>query len=629
MADVAGAEGRLPLSAGPSPSSSSASPSVSSASPSSTSSLSSSSSSCSFSSSRCPSHTSLMPSSLQPLPPVEESRGERQSSCGTEGDVLLVPDRTFVAVAIPGTVQRKSTALELLGGRDAVASYLASSDEKLFLRTSLQDKLYSRFLPATASRASGLAIRVQKRRSGKVTISVLGRVTKMHTFEALADFYFCPPPGARSPIDFRKLLSTDSSSSSSSSASSSLFIPPPLFCRFSQPANYRLDQLSVAPPSPKGDAATAVADALGVSAAAVPWGAKSPQGPVRVRGAASQVATPADLASAALLPSSSSSAAASASATNADREERPLDMQEEDREAVSQAREGAEDEPQRPEEDEFSRGRERERGNRDEEDDNDEVGARKKARRIEDDSQKRIGEEFNAVARFGDAQFPSQPPPAAMKATADQLLLLRLRRLLEENPIWLRSSLDARLPEEFTAWRKKPGYAKTCFLFADGPWRGCLCRLGYDPRQSPESRFSQTIDFRDPFFRNVNWRRLRNRPAPALAASLVAAKTEALSAEAEARLGDAERDDAPFEAKKVSALEQHFLIAPTRPSLLYQLREIKDEGVQKLLREAPVLPAPCKETGWYTAATMKTLRELLAMKSQRMREKAGEPLPPA
>ncbi|CDJ42665.1 hypothetical protein, conserved [Eimeria tenella] len=113
---------------------------------------------------------------------------------------------------------------------------------------------------------------------------------------------------------------------------------------------------------------------------------------------------------------------------------------------------------------------------------------------------------FNAVGRIGDEQLPVAPPPAAARAFADRSLLLALEELLQKQPVWLRPSLDAHLPPTYTAWRKKPAYAKTCFLFADGPFRGCLCRLGYDPRKDPESRHYQTIDFRDPFFRSTNWK---------------------------------------------------------------------------------------------------------------------------
>ncbi|KFG50549.1 RNA polymerase III transcription factor (TF)IIIC subunit, partial [Toxoplasma gondii p89] len=547
------------------------------------------------------------------------AKRRKLSSRGAEGDTLLVPDRAFVAVAIPGRVSQKRTALELLGGQDVVSAYLASSsDERLFLGTSLQDQTFSQFLVSTPSRFSGLAVRVERRRSGRVTVAVLGHVTHLHTFDGLADFHFCPPSRAREPVDFRQLLLSQVDASSTSP----LFIPPPLFCRFSQPANFRLDQLSVPPPSSsKGDAAAAVARALGVST--VPW-AKAPQ-----NRDARTAAIPAELASttSSLCSSSSGSASAcdassfSGSKTAGDRE-----AEEADGETLAAGRKdnvnrvsvrlepgtgASETDGDAPVSGDGSR--DEHKAPQEETGDAERLGARARS-----EEEKKVGEEFNAVARFGDAEFPSLPPPAAMKASADERLLSRLRHLLAEQPLWLRSSLDLHLPAEFTAWRKKPAYAKTCFLFADGPWRGCLCRLGYDPRLHPESRFSQTLDFRDAFFRNVNWRRLRNRKRPGTLPSLFPAPSSTQDLMTEEEGGSSAPVPMP---RNVSYLEQHFLIAPTRPSLLYQLREIQDEGVQKLLREAPALAAPCKETGWFSAATMKTLRELLAMKSQRMREK--------
>nr|PUA85795.1 RNA polymerase III transcription factor (TF)IIIC subunit [Toxoplasma gondii TgCATBr9] len=406
------------------------------------------------------------------------------------------------------------------------------------------------------------------------------------------------------------------------SSTSPLFIPPPLFCRFSQPANFRLDQLSVPPPSSsKGDAAAAVARALGVST--VPW-AKAPQ-----NRDARTAAIPAELASttSSLCSSSSGSASAcdassfSASKTAGDRE-----AEEADGETLAAGRRdnvnrvsvrlepgtgASETDGDAPVSGDGSR--DEHKAPQEETGDAERLGARARS-----EEEKKVGEEFNAVARFGDAEFPSLPPPAAMKASADERLLSRLRHLLAEQPLWLRSSLDLHLPAEFTAWRKKPAYAKTCFLFAGS----CLFRSNEQlvaawemDRGGGASAAWDTILV---YILKADSPRLRNRKRPGTLPSLFPAPSSTQDLMTEEEGGSSAPVPMP---RNVSYLEQHFLIAPTRPSLLYQLREIQDEGVQKLLREAPALAAPCKETGWFSAATMKTLRELLAMKSQRMREK--------
>ncbi|PHJ15695.1 rna polymerase iii transcription factor iiic [Cystoisospora suis] len=389
----------------------------------------------------------------------------------------------------------------------------------------------------------------------------------------LADFYFSPPAESREGRNVIELIRNDTQGP----APWEPFIPPPLFCRFSQPAQYRLDQalFSSSPASiPSHEASSVIPSARYPRLLSEAQGLHSSSG--------SQAVGPAHL--------DCTRAAGAGESTSF------CETAHEKNESFHGVEIGGV------------------QGSTEQKDDSVHTGEEE---HLVEDRVKKAGEEFNAVARFSDARVPSQPPAAAFKACADDVLLNSLHQLLAEHAIWLRGSLDARLPEDFTAWRKKPAYAKTCFLFMDGPWRGCLCKIGYDPRQHPESRFSQTIDFRDPYFRNTSWRRISARQA---GCSPLGGLTDS---DPHSSAGSGLSSTFSSSAK-AAQLEQQFLVPPSRPSVIYQFREIQDEAVQKLLRDAPMLPTPCKETGWFSAATMRTLRELLAMKSQRMRESRGE-----
>lgn len=96
----------------------------------------------------------------------------------------------------------RSTAVRLLGGhatggRAALADGLANPrGTRHFLRTSLGDRL-AKVLPSTPSKACGLLVRVRRKRSGAIRVTVLGRVIRIHHFdgEPLADafqIYVCP-----------------------------------------------------------------------------------------------------------------------------------------------------------------------------------------------------------------------------------------------------------------------------------------------------------------------------------------------------------------------------------------------------------------------------------------------------
>eukprot|EP00375_Theileria_parva_P003285 XP_765966.1 hypothetical protein [Theileria parva strain Muguga] len=115
----------------------------------------------------------------------------------------------------------------------------------------------------------------------------------------------------------------------------------------------------------------------------------------------------------------------------------------------------------------------------------------------------------------------------------------------------------------------------------DGPWRGCMCKIGYDPRKDIESRFYQvcipftknfqTIDFRDPHYRTISW------------------KTGRRSLSNPENLGheltiDKEKTYGELSKEVITPNpEVHFLIPSNRPSQLYQLCDICDAGIQNIV----------------------------------------------
>ncbi|GBE59588.1 RNA polymerase III transcription factor (TF)IIIC, putative [Babesia ovata] len=183
---------------------------------------------------------------------------------------------------------------------------------------------------------------------------------------------------------------------------------------------------------------------------------------------------------------------------------------------------------------------------------------------------------LNPVAHFDDPEIPTKPLESTRHTSLDRDLMKALKKLFTMRKIWLRTSMDEYLAPRFTSWRKKNAFARICYIFADGPWRGCMCRLGYDPRKDPNAKIYQIIDFRDPYYRTISW------------------KTEK---QTNAREGNGTQtmpmplDEAYAEvvgSMRAFNPELHFLTPPSRPSQLYQLCDIFDAGIQKLIHSASI-----------------------------------------
>eukprot|EP00371_Babesia_bovis_P001907 XP_001610554.1 hypothetical protein [Babesia bovis T2Bo] len=216
---------------------------------------------------------------------------------------------------------------------------------------------------------------------------------------------------------------------------------------------------------------------------------------------------------------------------------------------------------------------------------------------------------FNAVAHFDDDAIPTKPMGSNLMAPPDEALMAELEVLFNQRPVWLRNAIDEYLPKSFSTWKKKVAFARTCYIFADGPWRGCMCKLGYDPRKHRDSHIYQIIDFRDPYYRSISWKTEKHGSTR----DQTTDKTIMATCSSHMDVVSKMRNFNP---------EVHFLIPPSRPSQLYQFCDIFDAGIQKLVNEQDLRENnPCsKATGWYSQSTMSKIRSMMNVKSLRMRQ---------
>ncbi|PWN18961.1 hypothetical protein BCV69DRAFT_284570 [Microstroma glucosiphilum] len=101
---------------------------------------------------------------------------------------------------------------------------------------------------------------------------------------------------------------------------------------------------------------------------------------------------------------------------------------------------------------------------------------------------------------YSRAPIPKAPPKPALskEATCNQQMLLRLRNLMEERPVWTRVALLNQLAsdEERTFVNYSKEYLSlVAYTITDGAWKDTLVRFGYDVRDSSESRIYQKLTF--------------------------------------------------------------------------------------------------------------------------------------
>ncbi|KZT62893.1 hypothetical protein CALCODRAFT_489420 [Calocera cornea HHB12733] len=101
---------------------------------------------------------------------------------------------------------------------------------------------------------------------------------------------------------------------------------------------------------------------------------------------------------------------------------------------------------------------------------------------------------------------PAEAVPREEPAGAQQKLdppamavLVRVRALFEQRPVWSRLALRNQLTEEedHVLMNTRGLYTYTGYNFSDGPWREFHIKWGYDPRTTKESRIYQRLQFRN------------------------------------------------------------------------------------------------------------------------------------
>ncbi|CEM15051.1 unnamed protein product [Vitrella brassicaformis CCMP3155] len=515
----------------------------------------------------------------------------------------------FIRIEVPGTVQDPQAVIKAMGGEDEISAAVRDDDpdRPLSIRLGENDR-FATPVPSRHCDTSDLLVRVRRRkyadgRQEIVNFQPVGYVTRAYRFRALADFYFTPPETARS----RPVLDLDDIRIPEDEMA---FFRPPYFSKLYDSFDFQLPEEpppAAAKAKAKAKAAAAKAEGEAAPAAAAAAAAAGDEG----EGAMEMVKEEPEEMNPEAKKKPSGRGARRTFARKWAEATPAIEQEEGEASPPAAAATAAAATPAGGEGREVA----------------DTSTAVVPAPSAAKDKKAQVQLVF--LAKFSDQGIPARPSDIDFKPGAAVSEIVA--RLFEEKPIWLRPQVDyfarARLREKepltgVSDWSLRRVIAYHSYSWQDGPWRLALCRWGYDPRQDPEGRFFQVIDFRDPYFRstayNPQQEKTKGKPsAAAAAAAAVAGGQEGQEGQQEG----AEEKEPTFEQL------MRFQVPPKMMNQMYILGDIDDAPLQKVLKEAQLLQQPKIDTGWFDKKTLTQIRNHLKLKSQRMRDRLLSEVP--
>lgn len=162
-------------------------------------------------------------------------------------------------------------------------------------------------------------------------------------------------------------------------------------------------------------------------------------------------------------------------------------------------------------------------------------------------------------------------------------------QLFNKQPIWCRSGLIANCNLSFELLKRL--LPVVAFHWMSGPWRTLWNRFGYDPRQHPEAKIYQTLDFRIRKQLNVDVipaRRTHRKP---------------------------KSDSYKFKVGCFPAFKQTY----------YQMCDVEVPEVQKIIHSNDGKEKKCSERdGWCEEDTIDKCRDVLTKHIEELESEQGE-----
>ena len=145
----------------------------------------------------------------------------------------------------------------------------------------------------------------------------------------------------------------------------------------------------------------------------------------------------------------------------------------------------------------------------------------------------------------------------------------KLKELFEIRPCYLKSVLLC--ITNYSPSTLKEALPHVAYYFTTGPWRSCWVRFGYDPRENPEAKMFQMIDYRLRYCAEPD-QKIKSKPRPSYH------KRKYIS-----DLGQDDSDD--YKEFKLEEDMYKFKAdkLPASRNVFYQICDIDDADVQNLI----------------------------------------------
>lgn len=182
-----------------------------------------------------------------------------------------------------------------------------------------------------------------------------------------------------------------------------------------------------------------------------------------------------------------------------------------------------------------------------------------------------------------------------------------LRKLFAMKPVWLRRHIHWMLPEKF---RTQLRYALpyVAYTTTKGPWRQSFIRFGYDPAKDPEAAKFQVEAFRSN----------RNHVTDAEVKRMLVSKEDVyiIPQTLYGYLDEFSDPKSELNRLQIGKVPRQFFFDGENPTTVvsYQVGDIMDEDVKRILKEAKIEPNCHEGSGWYDWVTICRLRAVVKYK---------------
>jgi general transcription factor 3C polypeptide 5 (transcription factor C subunit 1) len=191
-----------------------------------------------------------------------------------------------------------------------------------------------------------------------------------------------------------------------------------------------------------------------------------------------------------------------------------------------------------------------------------------------------------------------------------------LKKLFDMKPIWIRRHIYWLLPKEFRS-QLRFALPFVSFIYANGPWRHSFIKLGYDPSKDKESYKYQIEAFRGE-------KNSKNNQDEEIERII---ETEGndnfmIPPTLYDYIEEFSNPESELNKFNIGKIPKQLFFDGKNPcySIAFQIGDIMDEDILKLLENIKIEPICNEETGWFDAITLWRIKNVIKYKLKCMKD---------